>query len=257
MSPVNDSANRTPDWLMFTCARPQFTLPGSDSDGTTRLCPHVRRHDQRHQIAPHPARRCTCGCAHAGRPRSSRNSARQPPLRVVLADASTATAQCRGARSRRRRIGDRGALVEAVHCQSGPSRCASAPRRTCSWRPAIVEPMRPTRHTALRHFHDVVLREYPPFVDRDRVELLVMRAGAGRDAAACCACRSCSTVGFHSLAACSSVARVIARNWPMPSRLLSRDGCPIGTAAGPRGPRPCASRSYRRCRRCARARPLR
>ena len=47
--------------------------------------------------------------------------------------------------------------------------------------PAVVEPVGPDAgHAALGHLHDFGLREQPPFVDRDRIDLLVVRTGAGR-----------------------------------------------------------------------------
>ena len=47
--------------------------------------------------------------------------------------------------------------------------------------PSVIETIRPhSRHAALGHLQHVVLGEHPPLVDRDGVELLVVRARAGR-----------------------------------------------------------------------------
>ena len=47
--------------------------------------------------------------------------------------------------------------------------------------PAVVEPVGPhAGHAALGHLHHFVLREQPPLVDGDRIDLLVVGPGAGR-----------------------------------------------------------------------------
>jgi hypothetical protein len=47
--------------------------------------------------------------------------------------------------------------------------------------PAVVEPVGPhAGHAALGHLHHFGLREHPPFVDRDRIDLFVVRPRAGR-----------------------------------------------------------------------------
>ncbi len=89
--------------------------------------------------------------------------------------------------------------------------------------PAVIEAVGPDAgHAALGHLDHVVLGEHPPLVDRDGIDRLVVRPGAGRrvqirlrlvqvvqDGRASSRGSRCSTF------------RVSARNCPMPSRLLS------------------------------------